>query len=136
MPLVQDHFLQGMRATLNLSSIRSVPDASSRTEDYIHALQQSFGTGLVLIFDSRLWELEMHDTRGLRDALLTNDFPKDAEYLFSYTVRGTLVRLEDSVILWSDLCYVQLEFKADDGPTPNRLQMEYSLMKPRLDLLV
>ena len=120
--LVQHHFIKRVSTELELDNIRSISDAQPRSEDQHDALQQSFGNGLILTFDTRIWNLDMHTIFG--PGYIPDPSASSGMYRFDYAVRGTLIRLEDSKILWRGTCRRILPFKMDAGPLPSRLEMD------------
>ena len=122
--LVQHHFVTAVRTALEMDNIRSISDAQPRSEDQHGALQQSFGNGLILTFDTRIWHLDMDKTYALNSYLVPDPSDFSGIYWFDYAVRGTLIRLEDSKILWRGTCRGGLPFKTDTGPLPSRLEID------------
>ena len=120
--LVQHHFIKRVSTEFELDDIRSISDAQPRSEDQHDTLQQSFGNGLILTFDTRIWNLDMHTILG--PDLMDDPIASIGMYRFDYAVRGTLIRLEDSKILWRGTCRWILPFKMDTGPLPSRLEMD------------
>lgn len=120
--LVQQHFIKRVSTEFELDNIRSISDAQPRSEDQDDALQQSFGNGLILMFDTRIWDLHMHTIFG--PGYIPDPSASVGMYSFDYAVRGTLIRLEDSKILWRGTCRWVLPFKMDTGPLPSRLEMD------------
>jgi hypothetical protein len=123
--LVQNHFLEGVKTKLDLHNIHSNSETLPPSEDQTRALQQSFGSGLILMFETRKWHLEKHDPRDTELAYSTSYDLVDSnpKYHLYYVVRGTLIRLEDSKILWRDVCNTELSFEMENGPVPSRLQI-------------
>lgn len=79
------------------------------------------------MFETRKWHLEKHDPSDTLlgyfasyDLIESN--PKYHLY-YDYVVRGTLIRLEDSKILWRGICNAELDFEMENGPVPSRLQI-------------
>ena len=120
--LVQHHFIKRVSTEFELDNILSISDAQPRSEDQHDALQQSFGNGLILTFDTRIWNLEMHTIFG--PGYIPDPSASSGMYSFDYGVRGTLIRLEDSKILWRGTCRAGATFKMDTGPLPSRLEMD------------
>lgn len=136
--LVKNHFLQGISTSLALSNVHSISEAQPRSENQNRALQESFGNGLLLTFESRIWRLSMDDPRNESDKRMLRDIPEtNPTYAFKYVVRGTLIRLEDAKILWRGVCAAELpSLKMDNGPVPSRLQtVTYSSMEQSKELL-
>lgn len=69
--LVQDHFLRCVRTELDLDNIHSISEVLPPSEDQNRALQQSFGSGLILMF-----ELANGILRNIIPAILCSATPR------------------------------------------------------------
>lgn len=121
--LVQNRFLQGIRTTLNLKNVRSIPDPQTPAEDQPHMIQESLEEELALTFETRKWYLLTDDQTGTVQQDMPGDIPKiNLRYDIDYVIRATLMRNKDAKILWKRVCWDRLSLQMDAVPISSRLE--------------
>jgi hypothetical protein len=123
---VQDRFVAVLAKKLDMHDVRSIGEARPASEDQDSSLEKTFGNGMVFNFETRYWRL-----------ITTLYYPEDRFYLISpkgewiksynlsYAVRGRLIRIRDSKLLWKALCNVDLPFQTTlDTYHPNQENQE------------
>lgn len=134
---VESYLITGLMKALDLTNIRSIPKAQSRSagqvsqreityrsetvldldpHDQFFQLKETFGTGLVLDIDPITWSLYY-----IAQPQSLSYSAKKMFYELKYFVRARLVRVDDSKVLWKAVCISNLSFSTDSNTGPGRL---------------
>jgi len=97
---IQDRFVAGLTKELNLHNVRSIGEARPPSGDLYSPLKRTFGSGMVFDFETRYWRLYSSIYRN-----------EKTNFMLTYAVRGRLIRVDDSNLLWKAICNVDLPFE-------------------------